>query len=187
MILAHRGSALPWLVNDRAALRLRRIWCDGIVRRHCTYGTCFFFSVSRTADGPQRAIIGYQSPLLQRFAILPVTTKDLPIRLPGSRPMSFHHDASSAFLQLVNQLLNFYFSHVFCCRSQNTRHFLLFTRIELTTSAQFILVGVRGYLLDHSGDEGLSGGCVGPNSPSIDGTTWLYTRFNRSVETRRRH
>ena len=25
-ILAHRGSALPWLVNDRAALRLRRIW-----------------------------------------------------------------------------------------------------------------------------------------------------------------
>ena len=27
LILAHRGSALPWLVNDRAALRLRRIWC----------------------------------------------------------------------------------------------------------------------------------------------------------------
>ena len=26
-ILAHRGSALPWLVNDRATLRLRRIWC----------------------------------------------------------------------------------------------------------------------------------------------------------------
>ena len=26
-ILAHRGSAPPWLVNDRAALRLRRIWC----------------------------------------------------------------------------------------------------------------------------------------------------------------
>ena len=27
LILAHRGSALPWLVDDRAALRLRRIWC----------------------------------------------------------------------------------------------------------------------------------------------------------------
>ena len=27
MILSHRGSALPWLVDDRAALRLRRIWC----------------------------------------------------------------------------------------------------------------------------------------------------------------
>ena len=27
VILAHRGSALPWLVNDRSALRLRRIWC----------------------------------------------------------------------------------------------------------------------------------------------------------------
>ena len=27
VILAHRGSALSWLVDDRAALRLRRIWC----------------------------------------------------------------------------------------------------------------------------------------------------------------
>ena len=27
LILAHRGSALPWLVDDRAAPRLRRIWC----------------------------------------------------------------------------------------------------------------------------------------------------------------
>ena len=31
-ILAHRGSALPWLVNDRAALRLRRISRDGFGR-----------------------------------------------------------------------------------------------------------------------------------------------------------
>ena len=28
-ILAHRGSALPWLVNDRAALRLRRTKVNG--------------------------------------------------------------------------------------------------------------------------------------------------------------
>ena len=27
LIVAHRGSALPWLVEDRAALCLRRIWC----------------------------------------------------------------------------------------------------------------------------------------------------------------
>ena len=27
VIVAHRGSALPWLVDDRASLRLRRIWC----------------------------------------------------------------------------------------------------------------------------------------------------------------
>ena len=27
LILVHRGSALPWLVNDRAAFRLHRIWC----------------------------------------------------------------------------------------------------------------------------------------------------------------
>ena len=32
---------------------------------------------------------------------------------------------------------------------------LVFTRTELTTSA---LVGVRGYLLDHSGDEGIRKG-----------------------------
>ena len=27
LIIAYRGSALPWLVDDGAALRLRRIWC----------------------------------------------------------------------------------------------------------------------------------------------------------------
>ena len=27
LILVHRGSAFPWLADDRAALRLRRIWC----------------------------------------------------------------------------------------------------------------------------------------------------------------
>ena len=26
-ILAHKGSALPWLVDNRAALRPRRVWC----------------------------------------------------------------------------------------------------------------------------------------------------------------
>ena len=27
LIVAHRGSAIPWLVDDRVALRLRGIWC----------------------------------------------------------------------------------------------------------------------------------------------------------------
>ena len=27
LIIAHRDSAVPWLVDDRAALLLRRIWC----------------------------------------------------------------------------------------------------------------------------------------------------------------
>ena len=27
VILAHRGSALPWLVDDQPALRFRRFWC----------------------------------------------------------------------------------------------------------------------------------------------------------------
>ena len=38
-ILAHRGSAFPWLVNDRAALRLRRIWCVCV----CVYCVCRVF------------------------------------------------------------------------------------------------------------------------------------------------
>ena len=36
LILAHRGSALPWLVDDRASLRLRRIW--GVASD--TFSTC---------------------------------------------------------------------------------------------------------------------------------------------------
>ena len=27
VILTHKGSALPWLVDGRAALHLRQIWC----------------------------------------------------------------------------------------------------------------------------------------------------------------
>ena len=30
LIFEHRGSALPWLVDDRPALRLRRIWCIAV-------------------------------------------------------------------------------------------------------------------------------------------------------------
>ena len=40
VILAHRGSALPWLVDDRAALRLRRI-C--IVLYSKIYGRVYVF------------------------------------------------------------------------------------------------------------------------------------------------
>ena len=35
LILAHRGSALPWLVDDRVALRPRRIYCNDLIAEIC--------------------------------------------------------------------------------------------------------------------------------------------------------
>ena len=60
--------------------------------------------------------------------------------LPGSRLAIFYRDASSAFLHLVNQWLNFTYSrsHAFRCGRKNTKPTLV--RIELTTSA---LAGVQ--------------------------------------------
>ena len=54
--------------------------------------------------------------------------------LPGSRLTIFYRDASSAFLQLVNQWLNFTYSrsHAFRYERKNTNPTLV--RIELTTS-----------------------------------------------------
>ena len=109
----------------------------------------FFVCISLMADGPQHA----------RLPIPPTATLPLPSclwsrrifpSLPGSRLENFYRDASSALLQLVNQWLNFTYSrsHAFRYGRQNKNPAL--TRIELTTSA---LVGVRGYLLDHSAIE----------------------------------
>ena len=60
--------------------------------------------------------------------------------LPGSRLAIFYRDPSSAFLQLVNQWLNFTYSrsHAFRYERKNTNPTLV--RIELTTSA---LAGVQ--------------------------------------------
>ena len=72
--------------------------------------------------------------------------------LPGSRLTIFlSRDASSAFLQLVNQWLNLTCSrsHAFRYERKNTNPTLV--RIELTTS---VLADVQlTYYLDHSGDE----------------------------------
>ena len=54
VILAHRGSALPWLVDDRAALRLRRIWC--VPTRWRTTGlSATVFPASRVPPPSRRA------------------------------------------------------------------------------------------------------------------------------------
>ena len=78
-ILAHRGSALPWLVNDRVALRLRRIWCV-----------------------PTHLIENYQAlrdsaPCLSRAATLPKATKlELGKGAHLKTPSSANHTAAAS-------------------------------------------------------------------------------------------
>ena len=54
LILPHRGPALPWLVNDRAALRLRRIWCVP-TRYSTTRLSATVFPASRVPSPSRRA------------------------------------------------------------------------------------------------------------------------------------
>ena len=54
LILAHRGSALPWLVHDRAALRLRRIWYV-LTRWSTTRLSATVFPASRVPPPSRRA------------------------------------------------------------------------------------------------------------------------------------
>ena len=55
VILAHLwGSALPWLVDDRAALRLRRIWCVP-TRQSTTRLSATVLPASRVPPPPRRA------------------------------------------------------------------------------------------------------------------------------------
>ena len=90
---------------------------------------CLFFEplINSIANGPP--------------SILPMVTititKELPISpLPASRLTNFYRDASSALLQIVNQRLNFTYSHVLT----KERTQILVTRINLATST---LVGVE--------------------------------------------
>ena len=84
--------------------------------------------------------------------ILPVATKDPPTYLSPVHALRFFiaMRASSALLQLVNQWLKFtYYSRSHACRYGRNNTNPALVRIELTTSA------LAGYLLDHSGGEGL--------------------------------
>ena len=101
-------------------------------------------------DGPQRA--SFTHPTYCNVAILPVVTWDLPVS-PRSRLTNLDREESSALLQLVNEWLKFTFSrsHTFRYGRQNKHPAL--TRIEPTTSV--LLAGVRDYLLEHSGEEGI--------------------------------
>ena len=60
--------------------------------------------------------------------------------LPGSRLTIFYRDASSALLQLVNQWLNFTYSHSHAFRFERKNTNPTLVRIKLTTSA---LAGVQ--------------------------------------------
>ena len=74
------------------------------------------------------------------ITILPVVTKDLPIS-PRFKPyIFFYRDGSSALLKLVNQWLNFTYSHSHAFRYERKNKNPTLVRIELTTS---VLVDVQ--------------------------------------------
>ena len=85
------------------------------------------------------------------ITILPVVTKDLPIS-PRSTPYDFYHDASSAlFLQLVNQMAEFYLLTFPRFPLRKKEHKSCFGRNrthDIRTTSR-----CAGYLLDHSGDD----------------------------------
>ena len=79
-IIAHRGSALPWLVNNRAALRLCRIWC-----------------VPHLIENYQA--LRDSAPCLSRAATLPKATKlELGRGAHLKTPSSANHTAAAAQL-----------------------------------------------------------------------------------------
>ena len=57
LILVHRGPALPWLVDDRAALRLRRILCTP-TRWSATRFSATVLPASRVPPSPEGHQIG---------------------------------------------------------------------------------------------------------------------------------
>ena len=97
--------------------------------------------------------------------ILPVVTKALLI-CPGARLTNFYRDASSALLQLVKEWLNFTYSRLYAFRlgSQNKNTALDKNRTYDSRSRKS-----RGYLLNHSGDEGC-----------IILTAFIFIRYNLS-------
>ena len=83
------------------------------------------------------------------ITIPPVVTKDLPIS-PRFTPYEFYRDVSSALLQLVNQRLNFTYSHANVIRygRKNTTSGDKDRTHDFRTTSRCAV-----YLLDHSGDE----------------------------------
>ena len=63
LILAHRGSSLPWLVDDRAALHPRRIWCIH-TRQSATRLSATVLPASRVPPPPE----GHQTGARKRRA-----------------------------------------------------------------------------------------------------------------------
>ena len=85
---------------------------------------CLFVCISLMTDGPQRAIIGYQSHLLQ--SCRPACGHEGSSHLSSVlalRFLFFYHEASSALSRLVNQRLDFTYScsHAFRYGRQNKK------------------------------------------------------------------
>ena len=113
-----------------------------------------FVCISLTADGPQRA----------RLPIPPTVTSPSCLwsrrifpSLPGSRLTIFNRDASSALLQLVNHRMVEFdlltFSRFPSRKKENKNWF------SQESNLRPPLIGVRGYLLNHSGNEGSRRSC----------------------------
>ena len=112
--VAHPLSGIPRKENKLDPSRFH-----DVVIYVCLF-VCLFVCISRTADEPQSAI---RLPSPPTAAALPswMWSRMIFQSLPSSRLMGFHHDTSSALLQLVNQWLNFTNSrsHTFHYGSQN--------------------------------------------------------------------
>ena len=79
---------------------------------------CFFMSHGQRASTCNQEVT---NPSYCNVAILPAATKDLPIS-PRFSSTSFYRDASSALLHLVNQWLNFTYTHVLTLSATDARY-----------------------------------------------------------------
>ena len=119
-------------------------------------------------------VLGYQSQLLQRCHpvcghegsshLSPVLALRFFIAMHVQYPYNSSTDGGSVLLTKDERI-----------------QILVFTRIELTTSA---LLGVRGYLLDHSGDECVDGRNPRNEQKKVDGVkSRAYVKPIVSVES----
>ena len=117
------------------------------------------------ADGPQRTRLPVP-PTYCNIAILPLVTKDLLVS-PRFSPYDFLLRCKFSTHTTRQPIVEFclLLTHALALSATKTRIQIN----ELTTSA---LVGVRGYLLDHSGDEWL---VIPKNAAPVTGTTLRTT------------
>ena len=152
--------------------------CKKGTHKKLAHGCCCFYPLM--ADDPQRARLPVPTTYCN-VAILPLVTKHIPI-YPRFSPYDFLSRCKFSTHTTRQPIVEFclLLTHALALSATEARiQILVFKRIELTTSA---LVGVRGYLLDHSGDEWL---VIPKNAAPVTGTT-LRTTDPVPVDCRQR-